>query len=124
MNFHTDDELDRALFDLALEQPPADLRAKILATTAYAPPPAFSLTDVIAIGVLGAVGLWLAIAVVMGGGALFERAVATVTASALAGLGNVSTLAWIAAGGACAIWLSLFTGNQPFARAGERAERR
>ena len=37
----TDDELDRALFALPLEEPPADLRARILAATVCGSAPAF-----------------------------------------------------------------------------------
>jgi hypothetical protein len=37
----TDDELDRALFALPLEEPPADLHGRILAATVLRPAPTF-----------------------------------------------------------------------------------
>ena len=42
MKYDSDDALDRALFALPLEEPPADLRASILTATVYRPAPAFS----------------------------------------------------------------------------------
>ena len=53
------DELERAILDLPLEEPPAGLRASILLATAYRPAPAFSFLELAALGALGAVALWL-----------------------------------------------------------------
>lgn len=123
MNDDNDDALDRALFNLALEQPPSDLRASILATTAYAPPPPFSLVEVIALGVVSAVVLWLVITIVMGGGALLEHSFASAATAIVGAFSSVSTLMWIALGGASAFWVSLFIGSQPVALATQRSSR-
>ena len=40
-----DDELERALLGLPLEEPPDGLRASILLATAYRPAPAFSVAE-------------------------------------------------------------------------------
>jgi hypothetical protein len=57
------DDLDRALFALPLAEPPADLRDAILRATVYAPATsdAFGRIETIAIGLLLALGTWLAI---------------------------------------------------------------
>jgi hypothetical protein len=113
MRFDNDDALDAALFALPLEEPPADLRAAILTATIYRPIPLFSFNELAVLGVSTAIALWLAILVVMGGGTLFVHSLQAMCAAVGTALGTSSTLAWIAAGGATAIWLSIFTGFQP-----------
>ena len=107
MKYDDDDALDAALFALPLEEPPAGLRASILSATIYRPAPLISRLEVITISALLAVMLWLVGAVIAGGGALFVHTAQAVGAEAQRGLGNVSLIAWTAAGGATAIWLSL-----------------
>lgn len=119
-----DDALDRALFALPLEEPPADLRSSILTATVYRPAPAFSLWEVSVLGALAAVVLWLVVVVAMGGGSLFSHTVSAIGSFAGHWLSNVTTLAWLAAGTATAFWLMFFTGSQPLALAGQRSERR
>lgn len=123
MKYDSDDALDRALFALPLEEPPADLRASILSVTIYRPAPLFKPWEVMTLGALAAVVLWLVAVVVMGGGDLFLVTVETIGRRALEAVSNYSTLGWIAAGGATAIWLSIFTGFQPSAK-GVPAQRR
>lgn len=122
-----DSELESAILALPLEEPPAGLRASILLATAYRPAPAFSFLELAVLGALGAVALWLVVLLVLGGGTLFVQTLATIGNVASRVLSNATTLAWLAAGGATALWLTLFTGYQPAAvaphRSGRRAER-
>jgi hypothetical protein len=121
---YDDDALDRALFALPLEEPPVELRASILSATVYRPAPAFSLWEVISIGAVAAVALWLLIAIAMGGAPLFLDTVTTIASTIGRTLSNTTVLAWLAAGGATAFWLSIFTGSQPFALVAQRFGRR
>ena len=124
MKYDSDDALDRALFGLALEEPPADLRASILTATVYRPAPAFSAWEIAGLGILAAIAVWLVSLVVAGGGTLFVHTVADIGTTLSRSLSNAATIAWLAAGGATAIWLSLFSGFQPFALAGQRSGRK
>jgi len=121
---YDDDALDRALFALPLEEPPADLRASILTATVYRPAPPFSVVEISVIGTLAAVVLWLVGVIVMGGGTLFVHTAAAIGGAAERSLTNNATLAWLAAGSAAALWLTFFTGSQPFALASQRFGRR
>lgn len=111
--FDNDDALDRALFALPMEEPPVDLRASILSATIYRPAPVFSMRELITLGAICAVVVWLVAAVVLGGGSLLVHSLQAVGAQTMRALGNISLLLWVAAGGATAIWLSIFTGFQP-----------
>ncbi|MBV8343793.1 MAG: hypothetical protein JO190_02240 [Candidatus Eremiobacteraeota bacterium] len=119
-----DNALDQALFALPLEEPPAGLRASILLATAYRPSPAFSFLELALLGALGAVGIWLFVLLALGGGTLFFHTLQTIGAFASRALSSPATLAWLAAGGATALWLSLFTGSQPLVVAPHRSGRR
>jgi hypothetical protein len=119
-----DNELERAILALPLEEPPAGLRTSILLATAYRPAPAFSFLELAVLGALGAVALWLVVLLVLGGGTLFVQTLAAIGSVASRLLSNATTLAWLAAGGATALWLTLFTGYQPAAVASHRSERR
>jgi hypothetical protein len=118
------DELERAIFALPLEEPPEGMRASILLATAYRPAPAFSVLELATLGALGAVALWLLVLLVLGGGTLFVETLATIGSLLSRAFSNAATLAWLAAGGATALWLTLFTGYQPAALAPHRSERR
>ncbi|HVA29327.1 MAG TPA: hypothetical protein VNF68_14185 [Candidatus Baltobacteraceae bacterium] len=113
MKYDSDDALDRALFALPLEEPPADLRASILTATIYRPAPLFKLWELVTLATVAAVLVWLVTLVVMGGGKLFIDSLQAMAAASLRGLPSTTTLAWVALGGGIAIWLSLFTGFQP-----------
>lgn len=123
MKYDSDDALDRALFGLPLEEPPADLRASILTATVYRPAPLFKPWETALLGAVAAVAVWLVALVVLGGGTLFVHSLEAIGSTSEDLLSNYTTLAWIAAGGAVAIWLSIFTGFQPAAR-GVDARRR
>jgi len=116
MKYNDDDALDRALFALPLEEPPADLRASILTATVYGPAPMFKPWEVMTLATIGAVFVWLISLIVMGGAPLFEHSMLTIGTTVARSLSNTATIAWLAAGGGAAIWLSLFTGFQPSAK--------
>jgi hypothetical protein len=124
MMYDSDDALDRALFALPLEEPPSDLRASILASTAYRPAPPFSAWDAAGFGAIAAVTLWLVILIGMGGGGLFLQTLATIVTAVEGALSNVTVLAWLATGAMAAFWLSFFTGSQSWLPAARRFERR
>ncbi|MEO9170475.1 MAG: hypothetical protein ABI282_10680 [Candidatus Baltobacteraceae bacterium] len=121
MNFD-DDALDRALFALELEEPPADLRASILTATVYRPAPMFSFYEVLALGAIAAVLLLLVALVVMGGASLFVHSLQAIATVISRTLFDLSTLTWIAAGGATAMWLSIFTVFQPAMASGRKVD--
>jgi hypothetical protein len=117
-----DERLEQSILDLPLEEPPAGLRASILLATAYRPAPAFSFLELAVLGALGAVALWLVVLLVMGGGSLFVQTLATISSALSRTLSNAAILAWLAAGAATALWLTLFTGSQPVAVTSHRSE--
>jgi hypothetical protein len=117
------DELERAIMELPLEQPPDGLRASILLATAYRPAPAFSLHELAAIGTLGAVALWLIVLLVSGGGSLFVHTLSAISSVVLRSLSNAAFVSWLAAGSAAALWLSLLTGSHPIAALSHRSGR-
>ena len=119
-----EDALDRALFALPLEEPPAGLRASILMATSYRPAPAFSFLELGALGVAGAVAVWFAVLLVLGGGSLFVHTLATISSVISRALASPATLAWLAAGGATALWVSLFNGFAPVTATSYRSGRR
>ena len=102
-------ELERAILALPLEEPPEGLRASILLATAYRPAPAFSVAELALLGSLVAVVLWLLSVVFLGGGSLFVQTVETIGSAFSRTFSNGAILAWLAAGGATALWLSHLT---------------
>ncbi len=121
---YDEDALDRALFALPLEEPPDGLRTSILLATAYRPAPAFSVLELGVLGALGAVASWLIVLLVLGGGTLFVSTLETMASFAERAFSNPATLAWVAAGAATALWLSLFSGFAPVAALPYRSGRR
>jgi hypothetical protein len=107
--------------DLPLEEPPEGLRASILLATAYRPAPAFSFLDLAALGSLGAIAVWLVVLLVLGGGSLFVDTLGTIGSALSRIFSNTGVLAWLAAGGATALWLTLFTGSKPLVTASHRS---
>ena len=116
MKWDDDDALDAALFALPLEEPPADLRASILAATILRPAPLFSFREVLALGTIAAVTVWLIGAIALGGAALFVQSLQAAQTAIGHVASNATTLAWIAAGAATAMWCSIFTGFQSRAK--------
>jgi hypothetical protein len=115
------DALDRAILSLGLEEPPSGLRSSILLATAYRPAPPFSFWELALLGALGAAAVWFAALLILGGGSLFVHTVTTIASATTTVLSNGATLAWLAAGGATALWLSLFTVSRPVAHASHRS---
>jgi len=104
--YESDDELDRALFALPLEEPPADLRASILAATIYRAPAPFKAWEVWTLGAIVALAVWLVLLIFEGGA---SRAMDTVTIlGAYIGsfFAQPLNLVWLALGGATALWMS------------------
>lgn len=121
MNGHyNDDDLDLALFALELEEPPADLRASILAATVYRPAPMFSRAEIVALALITTAIVALVGFVIAGGGTLFANSVEALETGLVQTFSNYTTLGWLAVGGATAIWLSLFTGFQSFPTASRK----
>jgi len=104
--YDSDDELERALFALPLEEPPADLRASILAATVYRAPLAVKPWEVWAAGVLCALLTWLLLLVVRGGATPTISMISVYASGALALFAQPQTLFWIAVGGGAALWVS------------------
>ncbi|MDQ2681576.1 MAG: hypothetical protein M3Y21_11260 [Candidatus Eremiobacteraeota bacterium] len=109
MNYDSDDALDRALFALELEEPPADLRTAILASTVYRQPLDVKPWEIWSIGILAALAVWLVSVLVSGGGENFLRTVSTLSNVAWHLISAPNTLVWIAVGGGAALWLSLLS---------------
>ncbi len=111
------DDLDRALFALPLDVPPAGMREAILRVAVPAPrllrTPPLGTWDIIGLGIALAVAVWLVLLFV------WDKSFATTltldTVTLLAALGNPTTLLWLSAGGAVAAWMSLGSAL-PFAR--------
>jgi len=118
-----DERLERAILDLPLEEPPEGLRASILLATAYRPAPAFSFVDLAALGSLGAVAVWLVVLLIVGGGSLFVETLAAIGGAFSRIFSNVNILAWLGAGGATALWLTLLSGS-PLATTAHRSQQR
>jgi hypothetical protein len=115
MMYDSDDELERALFALPMEEPPSDLRGAILTATAYRPAPPFKMWEAVTIGAISAVTVWLVILVAMGGGSLAIDTLSTIGTAIVNVVTNTYALAWLGAGAATALWLTLFTSSQSIA---------
>jgi len=104
----TDDELDRALFALPLEEPPVDLRARILAATVARPRLTFRAWEVWLVGTLFAFMVWLTVLVgtsVPDIGGVISRALSAGVDTFAESL-SVNTLMWMALGVSFAVWIS------------------
>lgn len=105
-HYDSDDELERALFALDLEEPPADLRESILAQTLYRPAAAVvPAWEGWVLGVACALLVWLCIVVVRDGAAA-ASVVHTLGTSLVAVLSRPAVLFWLALTASTAIWLS------------------
>jgi hypothetical protein len=103
----TDDELDRALFALPLEEPPADLHGSIMAATAWRPAPAFRAWELwLAAGAFALV-VWLTMWIFASSPGALDRLEHSVI-SGLHGLGLFSraTYVWIGIGLSSVWWIS------------------
>jgi hypothetical protein len=104
--YDNDDELERALFALDLEEPPAELRQNILAATVYRPPVTAAAWEVWLVAGLCALLTWVAVLVTHGSNAQTVSAMAQHAADALSAVAKPQTLLWAAAGGGLVFWIS------------------
>jgi len=105
-HYGNDDDLERALFALDLEEPPADLRRDILAATIYRPQVAVPVWELWLIAAVCALLTWVA---VLAGHSSDSQAISILThraADGLASLAKPQTLLWAAAGGGLVLWIS------------------
>jgi hypothetical protein len=107
MNY-SDSDLERALFNLPLEETPDGMRASILAHTVYHRHalPAIKTWEVWLIGGCLAAIAWLMVLVLREG---FTPVISTLNSIGdviLYVVSQPSTVLWIAVGGAAAVWLS------------------
>ena len=107
MNYEQHDDLDRMLFALPLEEPPADLRSAILAATVYRPAFPVKAWEATLLGVLVAICVWLGILIARGGADAFMQTVDVFTN----GLSHVvvaqNTWLWMSVGGGVAYLLMI-----------------
>jgi hypothetical protein len=102
----TDDDLDRALFALPLEEPPADLHRRIMAATVLRPVPTFRQWELWAL-VLGVVLLAFAAVWTLTLPAAGSHLADTVVAGMRAlGLFERATYLWLAVGISSVWWIS------------------
>ncbi|MFN2528618.1 MAG: hypothetical protein ABR584_07865 [Candidatus Baltobacteraceae bacterium] len=105
MTYEPDDDLDRLLFALPLEEPPRDLRASILASTIYRPSSPFKVWETWALGIVMAVGVWLCVMIAQGGGQAFVATVALFGEFFARFFVSSGTGLWLAVGGGIAFLL-------------------
>ena len=105
MNYD-DDALDRALAALPLEEPPADLHARIMAATVYRPEPVVGGWEVWLVGTLIALAAWLAWLVASAPQAGERLTDAAVRVIENAGFTSDYTMLWVAVGASAAWWIS------------------
>jgi hypothetical protein len=104
----TDDELERALFALPLEEPPVELRARILAATIARPRLTFRAWEIWLVGTVLAFMVWLAFLVSTSSpdlGGTISRAI-TDGIDQVAALVPVGTLVWTGLGISFVVWIS------------------
>jgi hypothetical protein len=122
--YDNDDELERALFSLDLEEPPADLRASILAQTIYRVPVSAAVRpwEVWLYGGLCAVIVWMLILVLRGAAGPAVSEAASFGNDIATFFSHPATLFWIAVGGAATVWISQvnLTGSAGYQRAARR----
>ncbi len=108
---HDDDlsDLDRILAVLPLEEPPAGLRARILARTVYRPVTIMRAWEVWVLGAVIALAAWATWALATAPYAGERIAAATTRLVDAGGLNSLSTVLWLCAGVSAAWWISQIT---------------
>lgn len=104
--YETDEELDRALFALELEEPPADLRSSILAATIYRAPVPLNPWEVWILGAFCALLAWIAVLFIHGGSVPAFATLKTYVVLALTEFARPDFLFWTALGGGLVLWIS------------------
>ena len=105
--YERDDDLDRLLFAMALEEPPPDLRASILRATIYRPAFALKPWELWMCGSIAALAVWLVTLIVRDGGAAFMRTVSAIGTTVAHVMLTQNTWLWLAAGIGAAFWLMI-----------------
>jgi hypothetical protein len=100
----TDEELERALFSLELEAPPAELRESIMLATVHAPVLRMRSWEYAGVGVLMALGVWLAIAMVT-----HRSHVGSELREAFEFFTNPEVAVWLAIGGGISLWMTVIS---------------
>lgn len=105
-HYDSDEELERALFALDLEDPPADLRHSILAATIYHVPVTAAVRpwELWLYGGLCAALVWLLVAVLRG--TPVDSTAMFYGEQLVAFFSHPATLFWIAVGAAASAWIS------------------
>ena len=105
---YNDDELERALFALDLEEPPSDLRASILARTIYHVPATATVRpwEIWLFGGLLAILVWMLLTVLRGAAGPAISQADTFGSDLVAFFSHPANLFWIAVGAAATVWIS------------------
>ena len=106
MTHHDDDDLDRALAALPLEEPPAGLHARIMAATVHRPEPLVRSWEVWLIGTLVAVAAWLTWALVSSPHAIERVTTALARGLETTAAGDYTVFVWLAVGISATWWIS------------------
>ncbi|HTD32054.1 MAG TPA: hypothetical protein VK665_00235 [Candidatus Elarobacter sp.] len=106
MSYHDDDDLDRALAALPLEEPPAGLHARIMTATVHRPAPLVRGWEIWLVGTLLALAAWLTWTLVAAPHAVDRALVLFTGVLESAADGSGTTLVWLAIGVSSAWWLS------------------
>jgi len=109
MKHYSDYDLERALFNLPLEEAPANLRASILAQTIYRQTLPVKPWEVWLMGGCVAMIAWFLLMILRGGFGPVVSGLDVMGAAILEVVSQPATLLWIALGGASAMWLSQLT---------------
>jgi hypothetical protein len=103
----TDDELDRALFALPLEEPPADMHQRIMSATVLRAAPAFRQWELlllaVAVALVCVATAWIVTSSPAAGSRLTDSVVAFMRGF---GLFSRSTYVWLAVGISSVWWIS------------------
>jgi hypothetical protein len=120
MKYDSDEVLERALLALPLEEPPAGMRAAILAGTIFRAPFPFRPWEIFTVGAVCAVAVWLIATIALGGGTVLLHDVNSLGTAAVRVFSDTTTLMWLAAGAATAVWLSLYNPANPLRTSARR----
>jgi len=106
MKYYSEDDLERALFNLPLEEAPADLRARILSGTIYRHAVPVKAWEAWLIGGCVAVLAWLLVLILQDGPGPVVSTFNTIAGTALSVITQPATILWLAVGGAVAMWMT------------------
>ena len=124
MNHEPHDDLDRLLFALPLEEPPADLRASILASTIYRASLPIKAWEATVIGILTALVVWFCVLIARGGADAFMGTLSLFSSFFVSVVLAQSTWVWLAVGGGIAFILLILNLSPMPVAAPQRSSRR